>query len=182
MVNVLLVGPTSAPWESIASEVEADLARLARPGVELTYRRTGAGPSEIRTDTTFEQRHPSSSKTIVDAAHEGYDAVIVDCTADPGVVDARGLVGIPVVGAGEALRSAIASAAQPVCELTGDDLRGMDVASLVQQLAWRSNRRAWAAPASLISSSSSPTANPKLVVLDPLELALDACLARLPSE
>ena len=181
MVNVLLVGPTSAPWETIASEVEADLARLARPGVELTYRRTGAGPSEIRSAHDVRAAAPFVVQTIVDAAREGYDAVIVDCTADPGVVDARGLVGIPVVGAGEALRSAIAAAAQPVCELTGDDLRGMDVAALVSSLRG-------AATVALGGTGFShlveflAKANPKLVVLDPLAVALDACLARLPQE
>jgi Asp/Glu/hydantoin racemase len=180
-IRVLLVGPTSAPWETIATEVEADLARLGRPGVELTYRRTGAGPSEIRSAHDVRTAAPFVVQTIVDAAREGYDAVIVDCSADPGVVEARELVGIPVVGAGEALRSAIAAAAQPVCELTGDDLRGMDVPALVNSLRG-------AATVALGGTGFShlveilARANPKLVVLDPLDLALDACLARLPSE
>jgi Asp/Glu/hydantoin racemase len=176
-VKVLLVGPTSAPWESIASEVDADLARLARAGVELAYRCTGAGPSEIRSSHDVKAAAPFVVRTIVEAAPH-FDAIIVDCTADPGVVEARKLVDIPVVGAGEALRSAIAVAAQPVCELTGDDLRGMDVAVLVNSLRG-------AATVALGGTGFShlveilASANPKLVVLDPLQVALDECLARL---
>ena len=181
MVKVLLVGPTSTPWTSIASEVNADLTRLARPGVELTYRCTGEGPSEIRSTRDARAAAPFVVKTVVDAANEGFDAVIVDCTADPGVSEARGLVDIPVVGAGEALRSAIATAAQPVCELTGDDLRSMDVATLVSHLRG-------AATVALGGTGFShvveilTTARPKLVVLDPLKVALDACLAHLPDD
>lgn len=177
-VKVLLVGPTSVSWDTIESEVGADLARLARPGVELTYRCTGDGPTEIRTAHDARAAGPFVVKTIIDAARHGFDAVIVDSTADPGVAEARATVDIPVVGAGEALRSAIAAAKQPVCELTGDDLRGMDVAALVNSLRG-------AATVALGGTGFShlvdilAAANPTLVVLDPLDVALDACLARL---
>jgi Asp/Glu/hydantoin racemase len=177
-VRVLLIGPTSTPWESIEAEIDADLARLARPGVELAYRCTGAGPAEIRTTHDARAAAPFVVTTIIAAAREGFDAIIVDCTADPGVAEARGSVDIPVVGAGEALRSAIAAAKQPVCELTGDDLRGMDVATLVSSLRG-------AATVALGGTGFShlveilTAAKPKLVVLDPLSVALDACLARL---
>jgi Asp/Glu/hydantoin racemase len=177
-VKVLLIGPTSAPWATIASEVEADLARLARPGVELTYRCTGAGPSEIRNSDDAVAAAPFVVQTIVTAAGEGFDAVIVDCTVDPGVVAARAVVSIPVVGAGEALQSAIASAIQPVCELSGDELRTMDTSTLVRHIRE-------AATVALGGTGFShlveilAQANPQLVVLDPLQVALDECLTRL---
>ena len=180
-VKILLIGPTSAPWASIAPEVEADLARLARPGVELAYRCTGAGPAEIHTAREARAAAPFVVQTIVDAAREGFDAVIVDCTADPGVADAREMVTIPVVGAGEALRSAISSAVPPVCELSGDELRSMDVATLVSHLRE-------AATVALGGTGFShlveilEAANPKLVVLDPLSVALDACVASITRE
>ena len=178
MSKVLLIGPTSAAWESIATEIEADLARLARPGVDLTYRCTGNGPLEIRSTHDARAAAPFVVQTIVEAAREGFDAVIVDCTADPGVAEAREAVSIPVVGAGEALRSAMAAATQPVVELTGDDLRGMDVPMLVASIRG-------AATVALGGTGFShfvemlAAANPKLVVLDPLSVALDTCLARL---
>jgi hypothetical protein len=68
-----------------------------------------------------------------------------------------------------------------VCELTGDDLRGIDVAVLVNSLRG-------AATVALGGTGFYhlveilAKANPKLVVLDPLNVALDTCLARLPKE
>ena len=177
-VRVLLIGPTSAPWESIAPAIEADLARLSRPGVELTYRCTGAGPSEIRTTHDARAAAPFVVRTVAEAERDGFDAIIVDCTADPGVVEARATVDIPVVGAGEALRSAMAKAKPPVCELTGDDLRGLDIGVLVNSLRG-------AATVALGGTGFShlvevlTRANPKLVVLDPLQVALDACVTHL---
>lgn len=178
VLKVLLVGPTSAPWATIEAGVEADLARLARPGVELTYRCTGAGPVAIHSDEDAESAAPFVVQAIVAAAAEGFDAVIVDCTADPGVVAARELVRIPVVGAGEALQSAIASAPRPLCRLTGDELRNGDAASLA-------NRLRGAATVALGGTGFSHliemlrAADPELVVLDPLAVALDECVARL---
>jgi Asp/Glu/hydantoin racemase len=176
--RVLLVGPTSAPWESIAADVQADMARLARPDVELTYRCTGAGPAEIHTTHDARAAAPFVVTTIAAAAREGFDAVIVDCTADPGVAEARQAVAIPVIGAGEAMRAAVAAAKPPVCELTGDDLRGMDVAALVTSLRQ-------AATVALGGTGFShlvdvlTAAHPGVVVLDPLAVALDTCLAQL---
>ena len=175
---MLFVGPTSSPWESIAPEVDADLAWLARPGVELTYRCTGAGPPEIRTANDADLAAPFVVQTIVDAAGEGFDAFIVDCTADPGVADARRSVGVTVIGVGEALHLAISTAEQPVCELTGEDLRSMDVDALV-------NAVRGAATVALGGTGFSHLvdvligAHPGVVVLDPLAIALDLCLAQL---
>ena len=178
MFNVLFVGPTSAPWSSIRAEIDEDMARLARPGVELAYRCTGEGPAGIRTAHDARIAAPFVVRTIVAAAREGFDAVIVDCTADPGVAEARTFVTIPVVGVGEAMRTAIATAKQPVCELTGDDLRGLDVALLVSSLRE-------AATVALGGTGFSHlvqflvAAHPGVVVLDPLDVALTDCLARL---
>jgi Asp/Glu/hydantoin racemase len=178
VLKVLLVGPTSAPWSTIAEEIEADLARLARPGVELTYRCTGEGPLAVHSKEDSASAAPFVVKTIVAAAGEGFDAAIVDCTADPGVVAARKLVRIPVVGAGEALQSAISTAPRPVCRLTGDELRRGDVASLMNKLRG-------AASVALGGTGFShlveilTAVDPGLVVLDPLTVALDECVARL---
>ena len=177
-LKVLLVGPTSAPWATIEADVDADLARLARPGVELSYRCTGAGPVSIRSDEDAEAAAPFVVQAIVAAAAEGFDAVIVDCTADPGVAAARKLVAIPVVGAGEALQAAIATAPRPVCRLTGDELRGGDVTTLAHRLRG-------AATVALGGTGFShlveilASADPELVELDPLAVALEECISRL---
>ena len=175
--RVLLVGPTSTPWESIRAEVEADLARLARQGVELTYRCTGAGPAEIHTDADAFAAGPFVVQTIIAAADEGFDAVVVDCTADPGVAEARVAVDIPVVGAGEAMCAAIAAAGEPVCELSGDDLRAMDDTALLERV--RGARTVSIGGTGFSHLVDVITAAfPEMVVLDPLAVALDSVTPR----
>ena len=66
-----------------------------------------------------------------------------------------------------------------MCELTGDDLRSMDVATLVSHLRDASTVVLGGTGFSHVVEILTK-ARPKLVVLDPLEVALDACLARLP--
>ena len=172
---MLLIGPTSAPWEAIVDGVEADLARLARDGVELAYRCTGGGPLEIHSDADARAAAPFVVRTAIDAVSDGFDAVIVDCTADPGVADARAVVHFPVVGAGEALQSAIARARRPVCMLTGDELRSITASALVA-------RAGGVATMALGGTGFSHLvevlidAYPEIVVLDPLVVALDAAV------
>ncbi len=174
-VRVLFIGPTSAVWETIASEVEADLARLTRDGVEIAYRCTGEGPLEIRSEADARAAAPFVARIAIDAATDGFDAVIVDCTADPGVADARGAVDIPVIGACEALRSAMARAPQPVCMLTGDELRNITASALVA-------RAGGVATVAFGGTGFSHLVDvlidacPGIVVLDPLAVALDAAI------
>lgn len=174
-VRVLFIGPTSALWEAIAGEVEADLARLTRDGVELVYRCTGDGPLEVRSDVDARAAAPFVARTAIDAATDGFDALIVDCTADPGVADARAAVDIPVIGAGEALRSAIARARQPLCMLTGDELRNITASALVARVSG-------SATVALGGTGFSHLVDviidacPGIVVLDPLTIALDAAI------
>lgn len=175
MKRILIVGPTSAPWASIAAEVEADLARLARPGVELSYRCTGAGPAAIHTTADAAAAAPFVVDTVVAAEREGFDAVIVDCTDDPGVAAARLLVAIPVVGAGEALRVAVAAAPRPVCTFSGDDLRTLDGAALVDRARGAATVAFGGTGFSHLTAVLAG-ALPRARVLDPLPLALDTCL------
>ncbi len=132
-MRVLVVGPTSSPWAEIAEGVEADLARLRRPGVDLSYRCTGAGPAAVRTSEDAVDAAPHVVRIVTQAAGEGFEAVIVDCTDDPGVEEARATVSIPVVGAGEALWAAITTAPAPVRLFTGDELRTLTPEEIIEQ-------------------------------------------------
>ncbi|MEO8267780.1 MAG: aspartate/glutamate racemase family protein [Ilumatobacteraceae bacterium] len=176
VVKVLVIGPTSAPWVSIAAEVEADLARLSRHGVEIAYRCTGAGPAEIRSDTDALAAAPFVVQTAIDSVGEGFDALIIDCTADPGLADACAAVRIPVIGAGAAMEAAIARAPQPVCTLSGDDLRSAGEPALLARVRG-------SATVALGGTGFSNLADvlareyPGVVVLDPLAVALDAAVA-----
>jgi 2'-5' RNA ligase len=174
--RVLIVGPTSAPWAGIASEVESDLARLRRPGVDLSYRCTGAGPVSIRTNEDTAAAAPHVVRTVTDAAREGFDAVIVDCTDDPGVEEARTAVTIPVVGAGEALRAAVDSSPRPVRVLSGDELRSLTPAVLVDAARGAKTVALGGTGHSHLVAVLT-AADPERTVLDPLDLALDLCIA-----
>jgi 2'-5' RNA ligase len=176
--RILIVGPTSAPWAAIAADVEADLARLRRPGVDLSYRCTGAGPASIRTDDDVTAAAPHVVRTVTEAAREGFDAVIVDCTDDPGVDDARAAVSIPVVGAGEALRAAVDSSPPPVRLFSGDELRSLTPAALVDEARdARTVALGGTGHSSLVGVFTAVDAGRKVV--EPLAAALDLCLARL---
>jgi Asp/Glu/hydantoin racemase len=178
MLRVLLIGPTSAPWSEVEGEVASDLARLARPDVAVSYRCTGAGPLAIHTDEDELEAAPHVVRAVVDAAADGFHAVIVDCTADPGVVEARQEVTIPVVGAGEALRAAIDAAPTPVCLVTGDELRALELDAL---LAHTSGAATVALGGTGFSHlvGALVDAEPGRLVLDPLDQALEMCLAQL---
>ena len=176
MRRVLIVGPTSASWEDVAEEVTADLERLWRPDLELVYRCTSAGPPAIRSEADVAAAAPHVVRAAIAAASEGFDAVIVDCTDDPGVATARGAVGIPVIGAGEALRGAIATAPRPVRLFSGDELRQLPVAEVVMRAR---GARTVALGATGFSHLVQPCSaiDGVHVVLDPLDVAVELCLA-----
>jgi Asp/Glu/hydantoin racemase len=177
VTRILVVGPTSRPWAEIVDEVESDLARLARPGVRLEYRCTGAGPASIRSEEDAAAAAPGVVETARRGAIEGYDAVMVDCTDDPGVEWADAELGIPVVGAGAALRAAAVSAARPVVWLSGDELRSSTIDELLDRVRTAATvvlgGTGWSHVADALRGD-----RPDLVVLDPLPVALDRCLAR----
>lgn len=85
------------------AEVERRQAKLrdwAGPGVtaEVGLPKSGPGAVESRTDAALTV--PELLRNVIEAEHDGYDAVIVSCFSDPGMDAARELVRIPVVGSG----------------------------------------------------------------------------------
>jgi Asp/Glu/hydantoin racemase len=174
--RIVLIGPTSAPWASIAAEVEADLARLARPGIELVYRCTGAGPAAIRSAADAAAAAPHVVSAVAGAARDGFDAAIVDCAHDPGLDAARRAVAMPVVGAGEAMRAALAAAPRPAVVLDGDELRASTSAELLDRVR---GARTVALAATGWSHLVAVLGVDGRTVVDPLPAALDECLALL---
>jgi Asp/Glu/hydantoin racemase len=176
VLRIALIGPTSAPWVEVESEVATDLARLARPGVELSYVLTGAGPRSITSEDDERDAAPHVVATVLRCEQEGFDAAIVDCTGDPGVDEARRKVGIPVLGAGEAVRRAIESSSPPVIVLSGDVLRASTRDELIAQVA---GARTVALGGTGWSHVVPVLAGDGRVVLDPLDVALEQCLDEL---
>ena len=177
-LRILLIGPTSAPWDEISAGVGDDLARLARPGVELTYLHLAKGPASITTAADAAAAEPHVIEATREAARDGFDAAIVDCTADPGVATSREQAGIPVIGPGEALHEAIERAPAPVVVLSGDQLRSGTQEDLVTLVA-DAGARTVALGGTGWSHLGDRFAERGLVVLDPLAVALERCLAQL---
>lgn len=176
--RILLVTPTCQPSDEVAPDVQMDLDRIARYGVEVAYRSTGAGPAAVRSAADAAAATPHVVALIRAAEADGFDAVIVDCTDDPGVAESRRVVSIPVVGPGAALRDAASRAPQPVVELLGDDLRSRTFAELAALVG--------DAPTIAIGGTGHFVIAERLAdlphhptVLEPLALALDECLVAL---
>jgi Asp/Glu/hydantoin racemase len=174
--RVALIGPTSMTWDEVAPDIEPDLARLARPGIELRYVLTGAGPKSISSEEDERAAAPHVVDTVVRCEREDFDAAILDCTGDPGLDEARAIVRIPVIGAGEALRRAIASARAPVTVLSGDVLRASTPDELVGRVG---DARIVALGGTGCSHLVPVLAVDGRVVLDPLDVAMEQCLALL---
>jgi len=85
----------------------ADRVRLARmraagrAGVDIRVRIPDGAPTSITTAQQDARATPGVLAEILAAESDGADAVVVNCTADTGVRQARDLVSIPVVGVSE---------------------------------------------------------------------------------
>jgi hypothetical protein len=151
--RVVIVGPTSARWAEIAESVEDDVGHLRRPGLEVVYVTTGAGPRSIRSH----EDEVAAVPHVVDAVRRvavSCDAVVVDCTGDPGVAEARLIVDIPVVGAGEAARRAAEGAPEPVRFVSGEELRAVDFAELERLVDGAATVSHWKQPSTGVPSCS----------------------------
>jgi allantoin racemase len=90
---------------SITEEFEAlgleQYSPGARPGTEISVTLLERGPASIESRYDEMVAVPDIVRRVVEAEKDGIDAVIVDCMADPGVVAAREMVSIPVIGPAE---------------------------------------------------------------------------------
>jgi allantoin racemase len=75
---------------------------LASPGTEITWEPADRGPETIESVYDEVMSAPFMVQKIQKAREKGYDAVIIYCMADPGLVAAREATDIPVVGLGQA--------------------------------------------------------------------------------
>ena len=73
----------------------------ARPGTNLRIRIPAGAPTSITTSAEDARATPGVLSEIDAAEAEGAEAVIVNCTADTGVEEARRRVAIPVIGVSE---------------------------------------------------------------------------------
>jgi allantoin racemase len=95
-MNILVMTPFGATEPGS----EENLKKVARPGTEFSLESI----EEVfpLPYTTYRYNAMKSVdgavERIIKAEQEGYDAVVISCTFDPGLFEARGIVDIPVVG------------------------------------------------------------------------------------
>jgi len=91
-----------AVWEEWGKTVEKHIAKVVRPDTEV-YIAGVPLMMEIDKYKSIMYYHKSQIlNNMLKAEKEGYDAVVVGCTLDPGVVEGKEMLNIPVVGISEA--------------------------------------------------------------------------------
>ncbi|WP_342511042.1 aspartate/glutamate racemase family protein [Sporosarcina sp. FSL K6-1522] len=83
-------------------EVVQEFEFYASPDTEIGMTNLSVGPESIESEYDEALCLPDFLAKAIAAEEEGYDAVISDCFADPGVKAAREVLSIPVIGPGEA--------------------------------------------------------------------------------
>ena len=91
----------SSSQELVQSQLPNRQASLA-PGTEITIVAPIGCPSSTESEKDEIRAAPQIFSEVIKAKEEGYDAVTIDCTLEPGLNAAKRDSRIPVVGAGEA--------------------------------------------------------------------------------
>jgi allantoin racemase len=134
-MRIRLIAPTANYRPEALAAIGADLKMLARVGVELEHVQLEYGPLTIRTSEDEALSTPGMIEAIQRAEKDGVDAVLVDCTSDVGVKEARQRVRIPVIGPGETLRKNVAD--KRALWLTAEDLVTDPLAKTLQAVSPR---------------------------------------------
>jgi allantoin racemase len=70
----------------------------ASPGTEITATQIERGPASIESEFDDALAAPDTILEVVKAERDGADAVVIDCMDDPGLLAAREMVSVPVLG------------------------------------------------------------------------------------
>ena len=94
----------SSSQELVQSQL-ADRQKSLAHGTEITIVAPGQCPPSTESEVDKVFAAPEIFSEIIKAQEEGFDAVTIDCTMEPGLKAAKQASRIPVVGAGEAALS-----------------------------------------------------------------------------
>lgn len=83
-------------------DIDNVYSALKVKGVSLSFESLKQGPLFIETEEHEESAIPDLLRVIKEGEEKGYDGIIINCFGNPGLEEARKLVKIPVIGAGEA--------------------------------------------------------------------------------
>ena len=95
--------------DNYRNQLENSLKKVASPTTELVIRALDRGPTSIESVCAEYKAGPHIFSRVLEAAKEGFDAVVISCVGDPALHACRELVEIPIVGAGMASMTLAAS-------------------------------------------------------------------------
>lgn len=98
--RLLVVNPNTNP--AVTRAIGDAAAVVVHPGTAVTVVNPDSGPFSIETAEHREMAAPRVVSLVRDNRAQGYDAYVLGCFDDIGLVEARALAGVPVVGTCEA--------------------------------------------------------------------------------
>ena len=99
-MKILVVDPIVKTEHT--KDIDNVYSALKVKGVSLSFESLKQGPLFIETEEHEESAIPDLLRVIKEGEEKGYDGIIINCFGNPGLEEARKLVKIPVIGAGEA--------------------------------------------------------------------------------
>jgi len=99
-LKILVVDPIVK--SEITECIDTKWLRIKSEGVTLDFTCLRKGPSFIETEEHEKLAVPDLLRVVKNGEKQGYNAIIINCFGNPGLEEAKKLVKIPVVGAGEA--------------------------------------------------------------------------------
>ncbi len=98
-MKILVINPNSSV--SMTDHLRKELNRVKRSDTELTVVSVPTAPLTIESAYDEARAIPPTLDCVKKANEEGYDAIILACFSDPGLVAAKEISRIPVIGIAE---------------------------------------------------------------------------------
>jgi len=95
-MKIMVINPNTS--QSMTDHLRQELGRIKRPDTELTVVCAESGPETIESAYDEAYAVPPTLEWVKRANQQGYQAVIIACFSDPGLVAAREVSKIPVIG------------------------------------------------------------------------------------
>lgn len=95
-MRIFVLNPNSS--QQMTASIWAQVERIRRTGTEVQVERVSDAPPSISSVEDEARATPGVVRQVLQAAKAGFDAAIIACFSDPGLVEARKAVSIPVLG------------------------------------------------------------------------------------
>jgi allantoin racemase len=102
MAKIRIISPHFTDSSSkIEADLDAYLGNLQQQGLDVSFRTLRVGPASIENEVDAALAVPGILEQVVQAEKDGVDAAIISCFGDPGLIAAREISNILVLGPGQ---------------------------------------------------------------------------------